>query len=111
MSVRIRLNRVGKKHVPFFRIVAIDSRRKRDGAFLADLGTYDTLKSTVVRFDEQGFDHWVSVGAQPSQSVKKIVKELKKASAKVSEPQAEKKPKKAAAKPKKAVQEENKSDS
>ena len=79
MSVRIRLTRIGKKHVPFFRIVAVDSRRKRDGACLADLGTYDVIKSAVVRLDEEGIKRWLSVGAQPSQSVKKIVKDFKKA--------------------------------
>lgn len=78
MSVRIRLTRVGKKHAPFFRIVAVDSRRKRDGAHLADLGTYDVLKSSVVRLDEEGINHWISVGAQPSQSVTKIIKAFKK---------------------------------
>ncbi len=119
MSVRIRLNRIGKKHVPFCRIVATDSRRARDGAVLADLGTYDMLKSTVVRFDEQGFDHWVSVGAQPSETVQKIVKSFKKAQKKepivsVAAPKAVKKPKKAepkTVKAKKVVQEEKKSDS
>jgi len=78
MPVRIRLTRVGKKHVPFFRIVAVDSRRKRDGASLADLGTYDVIKSSVVRLDEEGINHWLSIGASPSESVKKIVKNFKK---------------------------------
>ncbi len=79
MSVRIRLSRIGKKHVPFCRIVAVDSRRKRDGACLADLGTYDVLKSAIVRLDEEGIKYWLSVGAKPSESVKKIVKDFKKA--------------------------------
>jgi len=99
MSVRIRLNRIGKKHVPFCRIVATDSRRARDGAVLADLGTYDVLKSAVVRFDETGFDHWMSVGAQPSAAVQKIVKIFKKAHKKAATDtvgaEAIKKPKKA----------------
>lgn len=83
MSVRIRLTRIGKKHAPFYRIVAIDSRKKRDGAFLADLGTYDALKSTMVRFDETALAHWMSVGAQPSLSAKKMIKEFKKSQAPV----------------------------
>ncbi len=78
MSVRIRLNRIGKKHVPFGRIVAIDSRKAREGSCLADLGTYNFLKSAMVCFDEKAFDYWVSVGAQPSDSVKKIIAAFKK---------------------------------
>ena len=50
MAVKIRLSRIGKKNAPFSRIVAIDSRKKRDGAFLEDLGTYDMLKSKVSSF-------------------------------------------------------------
>lgn len=78
MSVRIRLNRIGKKHVPFGRIVAIDSRKSREGSSLADLGTYDFLKSRIVSFNEEEFNYWISVGAQPSDSVKKIVSVFKK---------------------------------
>ena len=55
MPVKIRLSRVGKKHAPFYRIVSVDSRRKRDSSFLEDLGTYDALNSVVVRFDEDGY--------------------------------------------------------
>jgi len=108
MSVRIRLSRVGKKHVPFYRIVVIDSRKKRDGACLADLGTYDALKSSIVRLDHAGIDHWLSVGAQPSQSVKKIVTEFKRAQSKATPvekaPKAKKvAPKVQAAEPEEAV--------
>jgi small subunit ribosomal protein S16 len=48
MAVKLRLTRIGKKKAPFYRIVAIDSRKKRDGAFLENLGTYDALKGNLV---------------------------------------------------------------
>ncbi len=72
MSVRIRLSRIGKKHVPFYRVISVDKRKKRDGAFLEDLGTYDAIKSTVVRFDEEGYKRRLEQGAIPSDAVKKI---------------------------------------
>jgi small subunit ribosomal protein S16 len=78
MAVKIRLARIGKKHVPFFRVVAIDSRKKRDGAFLQDLGTYDALKSAIVRFDEEGVNSWIAKGAVIADSVKRLQKLHKK---------------------------------
>jgi small subunit ribosomal protein S16 len=72
MSVKIRLSRIGKKHAPFYRIVSIDSRKKRDGAFLEDLGTFDAIKGIVVRFDESGYSKRLEQGAIPSDAVKKI---------------------------------------
>lgn len=78
MAVKIRLARLGKKHVPFFRVVAIDSRKKRDGAFLEDLGTYDALNSTLVRFDAEGINSWVAKGAVVVDSVKRLQRLHKK---------------------------------
>ena len=72
MAVKIRLARIGKKNAPFGRIVAIDSRKKRDGAFLEDLGTYDILKSKLVHFHEERVNYWISMGAQESETVKKL---------------------------------------
>lgn len=96
MPVRLRLSRVGKKHAPFYRIVAVDGRKKRDGAFLEDLGTYDALNSTLVTFHEERLNYWLSVGAVPTDVVKKIHKAHKKASGPAVE--TEKKPKAAKAK-------------
>ena len=48
MSVKIRFARVGKKHRPFFKLVAIDSRKKRDGQYLDNIGTFDPIKNEVV---------------------------------------------------------------
>lgn len=79
MAVKIRLSRIGKKHAPFYRIVAVDSRSKRDGAFLEDLGTYDTLKSKVVTMDSERISYWLSVGAIPTDSFTKIHKIHKRA--------------------------------
>jgi small subunit ribosomal protein S16 len=79
MAVKIRLSRIGKKHVPFYRIVAVDSRSKRDGAFLEDLGTYDTLKSNVVTINGDRIDYWLSVGAIPTDSFTKVHKQYKRA--------------------------------
>ena len=47
MAVKIRLSQIGKKNAPFYRIVAIDSRKKRDGKFLEDLGTYNPLTGRI----------------------------------------------------------------
>jgi len=79
MPVRLRLARIGKKHAPFYRIVAVDSRKKRDGAFLEDLGTYDVLKTQFVRFEQERIAYWISQGAMPSDSVKKLQKMHQKA--------------------------------
>lgn len=77
MPVRIRLSRIGKKAAPFYRVVSVDGRKKRDGAFLEDIGTYDALKGTVVRFDVQTYERRLSQGAIPSDSVKKIFMQVK----------------------------------
>lgn len=72
MAVKIRFSRIGKKGIPFYRLIAIDSRKKRDGAFLEDLGTYDTLNAKVVVFHKDRYDAWVAQGAQPTDSAKKV---------------------------------------
>lgn len=72
MSVKIRLSRVGKKHAPYYRIVAIDSRKKRDGEALEILGTYDPISSKIIQFYSDRVDEWVKKGAVLSESVKKL---------------------------------------
>ena len=76
--VRIRLSRMGKKHVPFYRVVAIDGRAKRDGSALEILGTYDPKLKTLVRFHPERVDFWLSKGAVPSETVKKLHRDYKK---------------------------------
>lgn len=72
MAVRIRLSRIGKKHVPFFRLVAVDSRKKRDGQVLANIGTYDVLNRRIVQFHEDIYNEWLSKGALPTDSARKM---------------------------------------
>jgi len=74
MAVRIRLSRIGKKKTPFYRIVAVDGRKKRDGACLENLGSYDGLKGKLVQFNKERIDHWIGLGAIPSDAVKKLQK-------------------------------------
>ncbi len=78
MAVKIRLSRAGKKKVPFHRIVVVDGREKRDGAFLDTLGTYDGLTTKVINFDEEGYLGWIQKGAQPTDSAKKLYRLFKK---------------------------------
>lgn len=78
MSVKIRLSRIGKKQEPFYRVVVMDVRKKRDGECLQDLGTYDVLNGKLITFDETGYQSWISKGAQPTDSALKIYRLFKK---------------------------------
>ena len=93
MAVKIRLSRIGKKHVPFFRIIAIDSRKKRDGAYLENLGTYDVLNNTFVQFHEERINDWVAKGAVVTDSVKKLQRTYKQKAGAATKPAAVKVPK------------------
>lgn len=73
MAVKIRLSRIGRRNRPFWRVVAVDSRKKRDGAFLENLGSYDPIKHQVLQLHVERINHWVSLGAQCSDTVLKIV--------------------------------------
>jgi len=75
MAVRIRLARIGKKKAPFYRIVAVDQRAKRDGEYLENLGTYNPLTGEVVKFHAEKLQVWLSKGAIPSDTVVKIQKQ------------------------------------
>ena len=77
MSVKIRLKRMGTKKRPFYRIVATDSRNRRDGRFIEELGYYDPLTSPiVVKLDEELFFKWLKCGAIPSENVESLVRRL-----------------------------------
>jgi small subunit ribosomal protein S16 len=72
MSVKLRFVRVGKKNRPAFRLCAIESRRARDGAYLENLGFYDPYiadDQKKLRLNKERAEYWLSVGAQPSQTV------------------------------------------
>ena len=77
MAVRIRLKKLGRKHRPFFRVCAMDSRAPRDGRVIEELGTYDPMvRETDARAILKGdrIDYWLSVGAQPTPKVAVLIK-------------------------------------
>lgn len=75
--VTLRLARYGAKKRPFYRVVAADSRAKRDGRFLEVLGTYDPLTDPpTVNLKGDRIQYWLSVGAQPSDTVRRLVGSL-----------------------------------
>lgn len=74
MSVAIRLSRLGRTKRPFYRIVAADAERRRDGRFLENLGTYDVLQEPpVIKLNQERAKYWIEKGAQPSQTVQNIL--------------------------------------
>ena len=82
--VTIRLSRGGAKKQPFYHVVATDSRARRDGRYIERLGFYNPVArgdATEVQLDMERVDYWVSVGAQMSDSVAKIVKDKRKENA------------------------------
>ncbi len=69
----IRLTRMGRKKMPFYRIVVTDSRKRRDGGWIESIGHYNPMiKEDNLTVDMERLDYWVSVGAQMSNRVKKI---------------------------------------
>ncbi|MBX2878891.1 MAG: 30S ribosomal protein S16 [Granulosicoccus sp.] len=80
--VTIRLSRGGAKKQPFYHLVATDSRARRDGRYIERLGYYNPVArgdAVPVRVDLERIDYWLSVGAQMSDRVQKIVKDYRKA--------------------------------
>jgi len=75
MAVKIRLRRMGAKKAPFYRIVVADSRYPRDGRFIEEIGYYDPTKNpSVVKVDAEKAKKWISNGAQPTDTVKALLK-------------------------------------
>lgn len=75
MAVKIRLYRMGAKKHPFYRIVVADSRFPRDGRFIEILGNYDSTKDpAVVNVDEAKVLDWMQKGAQPTDTVRSLLK-------------------------------------
>lgn len=75
MAVKIRLRRMGAKKAPFYRIVVADSRFPRDGRFIEELGYYDpTQEPSVFKIDAEKAKHWIANGAQPTDTVKSLLK-------------------------------------
>ena len=75
MTTKIRLKRMGGKKAPFYRLVVADSRYPRDGRFIEEVGYYDPTKEPVeVKIDAEKVQKWISNGAQPTDTVKALLK-------------------------------------
>ncbi len=75
MAVKIRLRRIGAKKAPFYRVVVADSRYPRDGRFIEEIGYYDPTKEpAVVKIDDEKAKQWIKNGAQPTDTVKALLK-------------------------------------
>lgn len=73
--VKIRLRRMGAKKAPFYRIVVADSRSPRDGRFIEEIGTYNPLVTpSEIKVDLERAKHWIANGAQPTETVKALLK-------------------------------------
>lgn len=79
MAVHIRLRRIGKnpKKRPYFRVTVFDQREGRDSKFLEEIGSYNPL-SGVAKIKKERFEYWLKNGAQPTLTVKSLVKKIKK---------------------------------
>ncbi len=75
MAVKIRLRRMGAKKAPFYRVVVADSRSPRDGRFIEEIGYYNPTKDPAeVKIDADKAKTWISNGAQPTDTVKALLK-------------------------------------
>ena len=75
MAVKIRLNRMGAKKHPFYRIVVADSRSLRDGRFIEIVGNYDSTKEpAVINVNEEKVLDWMQKGAQPTDTVRSLLR-------------------------------------
>ena len=73
--VKIRLRRMGAKKAPFYRVVVADSRFARDGRFIEEVGYYDPTKNpSVINVDLEKANKWIANGAQPTDTVREILK-------------------------------------
>lgn len=75
VAVKLRLMRMGKKKQPTYRVVAADSRSPRNGRFIEIIGTYDPRQEpSVVKIDTEKAQDWISKGAQPTETVARLIK-------------------------------------
>lgn len=82
IMVAIRLNRQGSKDRPFYKIVVVDSRARRDGAFIDQVGTYNPMaEGENYTLDLEKVEKWLSNGAQPSETVASMIKKARAAKA------------------------------
>ena len=75
MAVRVRLTRVGSKKNPIWRVVVADQRSPRDGRVIETIGRYNAqVEPSEIRLDEERLRHWLDRGAQPTNTVKKLMR-------------------------------------
>ena len=75
--VKIRLRRMGAKKAPYYRVVVADSRSPRDGRFIEELGIYDPMTDgEKLKLDTERVKYWISKGAQPTDTVRGLLKKL-----------------------------------
>ena len=75
MAVKIRLRRMGAKRAPFYRVVVADSRYPRDGRFIEEIGYFNPMTEPAdIKIDAEKAKKWISNGAQPTDTVKSILK-------------------------------------
>lgn len=78
--VKIRLRRMGAKKTPFYRVVVADSRDPRDGRFIEEIGTYNPLTDpATIKIDMERAKYWISNGAQPTDTVRGLLKKAEAA--------------------------------
>ncbi len=76
MAVKIRLRRMGGKKAPFYRVIVADSKSPRDGRCIEEIGTFDPMKNpAVVNIDAEKAQQWLRNGAQPTDTVKALLKQ------------------------------------
>jgi small subunit ribosomal protein S16 len=74
--VKIRLTRIGRNKVPIYRVVVIDSKKARDGEYIEKLGQYDPRRK-IIELDRDRIEYWISKGAQPTNTVAKLIAKAK----------------------------------
>lgn len=79
MAVKIRLARHGAKKRPYYRIVVADARKPRDGRFIEEVGRYNPcVNPSYVSFDKERLDYWLGCGAQPTDTVARLMATVEK---------------------------------
>jgi small subunit ribosomal protein S16 len=75
VAVKIKLKRVGKVHAPQYRVIVADSRTKRDGRAIEEIGIYQPMQDpSIIAIDSDRAQHWLTVGAQPTEAVLVLLK-------------------------------------
>ena len=79
MAVKIRLDRHGAKKRPYYRIVVADARAPRDGKFIEEVGRYNPcVEPSMIKFDLEKVDKWIANGAQPTDTVARLLETARK---------------------------------